>query len=287
MTRRRRAVAVTVKASTTLVTAGLVTGGFLFTAPQVAADKPGQGSVRHSSAAQQGKRAQATAKPGTTRKPTTRDRAATRRGAQAGARAGYRHGRHAAFHDARRDYRRWRTVTGLFKLGVAMATRPPQTTTVVVTGTSYYYSGGVYFVQSGDGYVVVSPPPGAVVYAVPAATTVVYVDQTPYYYYGGTYYVTTTAPAQQPPPPDAGSQTAAPTEEGQSLADVPMTDDEGHNYEVVAPPAGSTVPYVPDEADEDVVDGTKYFVYDGTYYRAFASDGETIYQVVEDPRQRT
>ena len=63
-----------------------------------------------------------------------------------------------------------------------------------------------------------------------------------------------------------------------------MTDDEEDNYEVVAPPVGATVPYVPDEADEDVVNGTKYFVYEGTYYRPFASDGETIYMVVEDPR---
>jgi hypothetical protein len=270
------------------MTAGLVTGAFLFTAPQGAADKPGQGSVRHSSAAQQRKRAAAPAQPRTAGRPTTRERAAARQGARAGARAGarvgYRHGRYTAWNNAWRDYRRWRAITGLFKLGVYMATKPSRTTTAVVTGTTYYYSGGVYFVPSGSGYVVVSPPPGAVVYAVPAATTVVYVGQTPYYYYAGTYYVTTTAPAQQPPPPDADTQTAAGTQDGQSLADVPMTEGEEENFEVVAPPVGASVPYVPDEADEEMVNGTKYFVYDGTYYRPFASDGETIYMVVEDPR---
>ena len=31
------------------------------------------------------------------------------------------------------------------------------------------------------------------------------------------------------------------------------------------------------------VSGKKYFVDDGTYYRAFASDGDTVYMVVEDP----
>jgi len=62
-----------------------------------------------------------------------------------------------------------------------------------------------------------------------------------------------------------------------------MTDDED-NYEVIEPPVGATVPYLPDEADEETVEGKKYFVYDGTYYRPFASDGETIYMVVEDPR---
>ena len=33
------------------------------------------------------------------------------------------------------------------------------------------------------------------------------------------------------------------------------------------------------------VTGKKYFVYGGAYYRPFVSDGETIYMVVEDPRE--
>ena len=65
---------------------------------------------------------------------------------------------------------------------------------------------------------------------------------------------------------------------------IPMVEDD-HNYEVVAPPAGATVPYLPEEADEETIGGKKYFVYAGTYYRPFASDGETIYMVVEDPRR--
>ena len=67
-----------------------------------------------------------------------------------------------------------------------------------------------------------------------------------------------------------------------TLDDVPMTD-EDYNYEVVGPPVGATVPYLPDEADEKRIAEKTYFVYDGTYYRPFASDGETIYMVVEDP----
>ena len=31
------------------------------------------------------------------------------------------------------------------------------------------------------------------------------------------------------------------------------------------------------------VDGKTYYVYDGTHYRPFASEGETIYMVVDDP----
>ena len=237
------------------------------------ASGPSRGSVRHSSDAAKKRRAQ------TTRRQTT---AARRQGARAGYRAGYRHGRYHAWHDAWRDYRRWRTVTGLFKLGVYVATRPHRTTTVVVTGTTYYYVGGVYYVASGPGYVVVAPPPGAVVYSVPTYTTVVYAGTTEYLYVNGTYYVPTTKPAEQPPPPDS---TAVATAEGDDPSDIPMIENDEENYEVVAPPVGSMVPYLPEEADEETVNGKTYFVYNDTYYQPFAGDGQTIYMVVEDPRR--
>ena len=59
--------------------------------------------------------------------------------------------------------------------------------------------------------------------------------------------------------------------------------DEDYSYEVVAPPVGATVPYMPEEAKEKKVAGKTYFFYEETYYKPFASDGETIYMVVEDP----
>jgi hypothetical protein len=285
MTRTRASVRFTKAAA--IVSAGLLAGGAVVTAPNLAAEERGRGSVRHSTAAE---RSKDTTGPRGQGKVTTPERRAatrvtTRRSTRAGVRRGYRAGRHAAWHDARRHYRRWRRVTGLFRLGVYLATRPPKTTTVVVTGTTYYYSGGVYFVQSGSGYVVVAPPPGAVVYAVPTATTLVYVGTTRYFYYGGTFYVMSTKPAEQPPPPDP-SAAAAPSGEGeQTLADVPMTDDE-ENYAVVAPPPGATVPYMPDEADETTVNGKTYYVHDDTYYQPFSSGGDTIYMVVENPRRQ-
>jgi hypothetical protein len=61
-----------------------------------------------------------------------------------------------------------------------------------------------------------------------------------------------------------------------------MTDDE-ENYEVVEPPVGVTVPYLPEEAKEQTIKGKKYFISEGTYYQAFSSGGETIYMVVESP----
>jgi hypothetical protein len=62
-----------------------------------------------------------------------------------------------------------------------------------------------------------------------------------------------------------------------------MVEGDGYNYEVVAPPIGATVPYVPEGADEKTVDGKTYYVYESTYYRPFASEGDTIYMVVDDP----
>lgn len=254
-----------------------------------------------------GARAGATARPATRPATSPSNRQSAKAGYRAGTRSGYSRGyhhgryhggRYHAWDSARRDYYRWRTVTGLITLGVIYSSRPKQSTTVVVTGTTYYYYNGVYYASSTGSYVVVAPPPGAVVYAVPAHTTVVYVGSTPYYYVNGAYYVATDAPAQQPPPAQPAQQSAgtleprapaskdpAVAEAEAALDEVPMTD-EDYNYEVVAPPAGATVPYLPDEADEQKIDGKTYFLYDGTYYKPFANDGETIYMVVEDPNTK-
>ena len=87
--------------------------------------------------------------------------------------------------------------------------------------------------------------------------------------------VATEKPAEQPPPPKSDEPEAE--DVGQE-----MTADD-HNYEVVASPVGATVPYLPDEAEERTIGGTTYMVYEGTYYRPFVSEGETIYMVVEEP----
>ena len=228
-----------------------------------------RGSVKHSSKSRGGKTA--------SRGRGTSGRRSAGRGTSRRGRHGHSHRRYSARKDARRSWRRWRAFTGLIVIGAYYATRPRYTTTVIVTGTTYYYGGGLYYASSGTGYVVVSPPAGAVVYAVPTATTVVYVGTTPYYYYGGAYYVATTQPAEPPPPKEEGSP------EDDEVPEPEMTEDD-HNYEVVEPPIGATVPYLPEEADEQSIEGKTYFVYDETYYQPFVSEGETIYMVVDDPR---
>ena len=59
--------------------------------------------------------------------------------------------------------------------------------------------------------------------------------------------------------------------------------EEGKNFEVVEPPEGSTVPYLPEGAKEKTVDGQKYQVVGDTYYKAFISGEDTIYMVMKKP----
>ena len=213
--------------------------------------------------------------------------------------------RYSARKSARRDYYRFRTINHLIRVGVRLATRPTYSTTVVVTGATYYYAGGVYYTRSGSHYVVVSSPRGAVVYAVPTATTIVYAGDAQYYYYGGTFYVATAVPATTPDSPETtvsvtvnvqtGSgndsakddnavvQSTMIDEDGEEVELPPLVVDNEQNYEVVAPPLGSTVPYLPEAADKKTVDGTMYYVFEGTHYRPFASGDEVIYMVVDDP----
>ena len=59
----------------------------------------------------------------------------------------------------------------------------------------------------------------------------------------------------------------------------------GESYELVAPPIGATVPYLPDDAKRTVVDGKTYYLHADTWYKPYIGDGDVIYQVIEDPRK--
>ena len=67
--------------------------------------------------------------------------------------------------------------------------------------------------------------------------------------------------------------------------DVVPPEEEGAEptYEVIAPPMGVLIPSLPEGATATTIDGTDYFIYDGTYYRPFYSGSDVVYQVVEDP----
>jgi len=145
---------------------------------------------------------------------------------------------------------------GLF-IGAAIASIPHQHEVVVVTGTTYYYSSGVYYVSSGSGYTVVEAPPGATVQELPEQTVNVNVNVSgeTVQYANGTYY-------EEKPPAEEGAEAA---------------------YEVIEPPNGATVPYVPEGAVEKKVGDQTYFVAGTTYYKAFYSGSDVVYMVTENP----
>ena len=85
--------------------------------------------------------------------------------------------------------------------------------------------------------------------SLPVGYTTVYVGGAPYYYYGGNYYQRT-----------------------------------GAQYEVIVPPPGAIVRYLPQDARMVVIDGVTYFVLDTTWYRRYFDDtGAVAYRVVRDP----
>ena len=107
----------------------------------------------------------------------------------------------------------------------------------------------------------------------------VYVSSQPYYYINGTYYVASDKQANLPE--ENPEYKDKPEDAKQS--DPEMIESDEHTYEVVGPPVGATVPYLPEKAEKKNIGEKTHFVYEGTYYRAFASDGDTVYMVVDDP----
>ncbi len=135
---------------------------------------------------------------------------------------------------------------------------------------------------------VVTPPRGAVVYAIPLSSTPVIVDNSTYYYYGGTYYQPTEESAEIPEQYQSiatakVSQDASGRDmQTQQMESPEMTSDDS-NYQVISPPLGATVPYLPEDARKEVIDGKTYYVHNNTWYKPYSSEGDTIYRVVNKP----
>jgi hypothetical protein len=144
-------------------------------------------------------------------------------------------------------------------IGAAIVSLPHYHQVVVVTGTTYYYSSGVYYLpaSSGSGYTVVEAPPGAAVQELPEQTINVNVTTSgdTVQYANGAYY-----------------EEKAPKEEGGEPS-----------YEVVEPPQGATVPYVPEGAVEKKIGDATYFIHGKTYYKPFYSGSDVVYMVTAKP----
>ena len=83
--------------------------------------------------------------------------------------------------------------------------------------------------------------------------------------------------------PDCGVELEVVNKDPLKLEKAPEEEGAEASYEVVEPPAGATVPYVPEGAVEKKVDGETYFVAGTTYYKAFYSGSDVVYMVTANP----
>lgn len=123
------------------------------------------------------------------------------------------------------------------------------TTAIIVSieNQHYYYDQGVYYTQVSGGYNVVPPPVNITIVNLPAeGVEAVKNEDLTYYYYAGTFY--------------------------KKSAD---------GYTVIPAPDGAVVSNIPEGAEEIEIDGSKYVVYNETYFQPLSQDGNDVYQVVE------
>lgn len=101
-------------------------------------------------------------------------------------------------------------------------------------GSNYYrYYDDSYYAPYNGYYPGYYPRPGIHISILPLGYSRIYIGPTPYYYYGGIYYL---------PSPN-------------------------HGYDVVAPPLNARVSKLPPQAKLRVIDGQKYYEFNGTFYR--------------------
>ncbi len=113
----------------------------------------------------------------------------------------------------------------------------------------YFYREGIFYLQKGDTYEIHPPHVGFRVPSIPSSRRDYTFEGITYYYYYGTFYVYNT--------------------------DVKM-------YDVVFPPAGAIVDWVPEYAEEKVVDGELHYVANGVEYKeiSLSFGNSKWYQIV-------
>jgi hypothetical protein len=120
-------------------------------------------------------------------------------------------------------------------------------TAVVVSihDSHYHYDNGVYYTASSGGYTVVNPPTNIVVNTLPEGVEKITLNDVPYYYFGGAFYEAS-----------------------------------GDSYRVIDAPGGAVITNIPEGATEEDIEGTKYVVYNYTYFLPITQNGKDLYQVV-------
>lgn len=133
------------------------------------------------------------------------------------------------------------------KPGFISTDAPASPQTVTLKTLTYLYERGVFWVAVGDRYMAVAAPVGAVVNALPPDSGRVFAKTTGTYYSFGVFF--------------------APTKE--------------NKFQVIKPPAGILVDYLPDGYIEVEVKGVTYFKFGEVYFKPFVAGGAAVYQTVD------
>ena len=132
---------------------------------------------------------------------------------------------------------------GYAPVGLKFSATPPSAETV--SGGLKYFK-GVFYKPEGNQWVVVPAPVGARVKDRPAAGSGIVYNNVPYTYYNGAFYV---------------------------------WNREANAADVVAPPAGATVTYIPDTAVKTERDGKPCYLYGNTCFRPGFRGQNVVYTI--------
>jgi hypothetical protein len=123
---------------------------------------------------------------------------------------------------------------------------PADAQTVEVGGIGYLYDRGLFWLLPGPPFIVVVAPYGAVVDRLPAGAYRIFSKQAPRYYYFGIFF-----------------------------------EERSGKFEVIKPPAGTLVSYLPDGYQQEQSQGTTLYTVGPTSFKPVFVQGVVVYQVVE------
>jgi len=132
------------------------------------------------------------------------------------------------------------------KPGFASAEPPANARSVEAGGAGYLYDQGIFWRLPGPPYTVVVPPYGAVVDSLPAAASGIAGRQPPLWYFFGVFF-----------------------QERES------------RFEVVKPPAGTLVTYLPDGYQLEQAKGATIFRFGSTAFKPVFVQGVLVYETIE------
>ena len=141
--------------------------------------------------------------------------------------------------------------------------------TVSYGGVPYYYQMG-YFYRPGPVVQFVYPPIGITVGTLPLGYFSFFMGPTPFFYFNGIFY--------QPIPPLNNNNYN--NNNNNNGSNNNNSENSHSEYKVVKPPLGAVVNKLPSGAKVKVIDGQKYYEYDGTFYQEQMDENNKLSYVV-------